>query len=123
MDNQSRDIFFEPAHSLEDLAWPRDLNSAYHSGMRLSAVSTKKEVDMVNAPPHYDLGGLQVIDIRDILLDRIQTSGVLNYKQTDYWSRSWEYLTRFMEKGGAQDVKKAKYYLDRLVNSLEEKSK
>jgi hypothetical protein len=94
---------------------PPNLNLGYMLKEKLA----QKQTDMVNNPPHYDLGGLQVIDIRDILLDRIQRSGVLDYKQTDYWSRSWEYLTRFMEKGGAEDLKKGKYYLDRLVNSLD----
>lgn len=119
MQYKPRDLF-TPPNSLEDLAWPTDMDHSYYKEKSRYCPTTDSKVDMVNAPPHYDLGGLQVIDIRDILLDRIQTSGVLNYKQTDYWSRSWEYLTRFMEKGGAQDVKKAKYYLDRLVNSLEE---
>jgi hypothetical protein len=88
-------------------------------GCMLKERLEQRKVDMVNNPPHYDLGGFQVIDIRDTLLDRIQKSGVLNYRQTDYWSRSWEYLTRFMEKGGAEDLKKGKFYLDRLVNSLD----
>ena len=75
--------------------------------------------DMVNSPPHYDLGGMQVIDIRDILLDRIQKNQTLSYKQADYWSRAWEYLTRFMEKNGKEDLKKAQYYLNRLINSFD----
>ncbi len=74
--------------------------------------------DPVNRPKHYDLGGFQVIDIRDILLDRIQQKKALTYKQADYWSRAWEYLTRFMEKGGHEDLRKAKFYLDRLVESI-----
>lgn len=74
--------------------------------------------DMVNNPPHYDLGGLQVIDIRDMLLQRIENSGTLSYRQADYWSRSWEYMTRFMEKGGLEDLRKAKWYLDRLIESF-----
>lgn len=75
--------------------------------------------DPVNNPKHYDLGGLQVIDIRDKLLDKIDAADALTARQIDYWSRSWEYLTRFMDKNGKQDLEKAKYYLDRLVNSFE----
>lgn len=74
--------------------------------------------DMVNKPPHYDIGGLQVIDIRDLLLTKIEKSGTLTFQQADYWSRAWEYMTRFMEKGGAEDLRKAKWYLDRLVATL-----
>jgi hypothetical protein len=75
--------------------------------------------DMVNSPPHYDLGGMQVIDIRDILLDRIQKNHALSYKQADYWSRAWEYMTRFMEKNGKEDLKKSQYYLNRLIASFD----
>jgi hypothetical protein len=76
--------------------------------------------DPVNKPKHYDLGnGLEVIDVRDVLLDKIEHQIALTYKQTDYWSRSWEYMTRFMDKGGIQDLKKAKFYLDRLINDFE----
>lgn len=78
-----------------------------------------RPVDMVNKPPHYDLGGFQVIDIRDILLDRIEKSRALSYKQTDYWSRSWEYLTRFMDKGGKEDLRKAQWYLNRLISDID----
>jgi hypothetical protein len=96
---------------------PPNLHLGYMLKEKLEQERLK--VDMVNHPPHYDLGGFQVIDIRDILLQRIQRSGVLDYRQADYWSRAWEYLTRFMEKGGAEDLKKGKFYLDRLVKSLE----
>lgn len=74
--------------------------------------------DPVNSPAHYNVGGLQVIDIRDMLLDKIERSQALTARQIDYWSRSWEYMTRFMDKGGSQDLEKAKYYLDRLVSTL-----
>lgn len=74
--------------------------------------------DPVNSPKHYDLDGYQVIDIRDKLLDKIDVSECLTARQIDYWSRSWEYMTRFMDKGGYQDLAKAKFYLDRLVASF-----
>lgn len=74
--------------------------------------------DPVNSPKHYDLGGYQVIDIRDKLLNKIDTADILDACQIDYWSRSWEYMTRFMDKGGFQDLAKAKFYLDRLVASF-----
>jgi hypothetical protein len=110
----------ESPRSLEDLAWPQ---TPYAAQRTLSAAIKEKldqnAHDMVHNPPHYDLGGFQVIDIRDVLLDRIQKNGVLTYRQTDYWSRAWEYLTRFMEKNGVEDLKKGKFYLDRLISDLE----
>lgn len=114
-----------PPHSLEDLAWEHsDPHAMYKPAPRplkevIEEKLTQNAHDAVHNPKHYDLGGVQVIDIRDILLDRIQMSGVLNYRQTDCWSRSWEYMTRFMEKNGVEDLKKAKFYLDRLISDLE----
>ena len=112
-----------PAQSLEDLAWEStDPHAAYKPTPRpLQEVIRDKlqQHDAVHNPKHYDLGGMQVIDIRDILLDKLQLSGVLNYRQTDCWSRSWEYMTRFMDKNGVEDLKKAKFYLDRLISDLE----
>jgi hypothetical protein len=113
-----------PPQSLEDLAWASsDPHAAHKPAPPLREVLRERinqhRHDAVHNPKHYDLGGVQVIDIRDILLDRIQSSGTLNYRQTDCWSRSWEYLTRFMEKNGVEDLKKAKFYLDRLINDLE----
>ena len=97
---------------------PTDLTDS-RNYMSQRAKEIIHEDDMVNNPPHYDLGGLQVIDIRDMLLQRIEKSDILSYPQADYWSRSWEYMTRFMEKGGVQDLRKAKWYLDRLVESFD----
>lgn len=75
--------------------------------------------DLVNSPKHYQiLPGVQMIDIRDALLDKIQTSGTLNARQIDYWSRAFEYLGRFMEKDGERDLRKAQWYLNRLIESL-----
>ena len=110
----------EAPRSLEDLAWPQE-PYAHQRPLRevINEQLNKNAHDTVHNPRHYDLGGLQVIDIRDVLLDRIQKSGVLTYRQTDYWSRSWEYLTRFMEKNGVEDLKKGKFYLDRLISDLE----
>jgi hypothetical protein len=114
-----------PPQSLEDLAWAStDQLPLVHkmAPPLMEAIREKLQQhqhDAVHNPKHYDLGGVQVIDIRDILLDRIQSSGVINYKQADYWSRSWEYMTRFMEKNGVEDLKKAKFYLDRLISNLE----
>ncbi len=76
--------------------------------------------DNVNHPKHYQLlPDVEVIDVRDVLLDKITTTGFLNHRQSDYWGRSWEYLTRCMEKNGLEDLKKCRWYLDRLIADLE----
>ena len=37
----------------------------------------------------------------------------------DCWSRSWEYLTRMWGKNGLEDAKKARFYLDRMIEKME----
>lgn len=81
--------------------------------------------DPVNNPAHYQLfPGIEVIDVRDVLLkkvDAMKSKGEfsLSASEIDCWSRSWEYMTRFMSKDGLQDLKRAKFYLDRMIQSIE----
>lgn len=73
--------------------------------------------DPVARPAHYQLlPGVEVIDVRDALLDKLDASNKvsLTAREVDYWSRAWEYLTRFMDKGGREDLRKAEQYLHRL---------
>lgn len=73
--------------------------------------------DVVKNPKHYKiLPGVELIDIRESLLDKIEDADILDARQLDCWSRSWEYLTRFAEKGGRQDLEKAYQYLHRLLH-------
>lgn len=76
--------------------------------------------DPVNKPSHYMLfpeQGIEFIDVRDVLIERLKD---FSPKQIDYWSRAFEYLARAGGKNGVEDIKKAKWYLDRLVATLEE---
>jgi len=74
--------------------------------------------DPVTKPSHYQLlPGVEVIDVRKALLDKMQPAGWTHY-QSDCWSRSWEYLTRAMAKNGLEDLKKARTYLNWLIEIL-----
>lgn len=75
--------------------------------------------DAVNKPKHYQLmDGVEVKDVRKVLLEKIQASGKLTFHQADLWSRSWEYMTRFMDKNGLEDLEKAQVYLKWLVEDM-----
>lgn len=81
--------------------------------------------DVVSSPKHYQLfPGIEVVDIRDRLLDKIESSKILpmKHKEAGYYSEMMGYLMRCMDKNGLQDMKKARWYLDRLINSLEGKN-
>lgn len=77
--------------------------------------------DPVNKPKHYQLlPGVEVINVRDAILDKIDTTCQYTARQVDYWSRSWEYLTRFAEKNGLEDLQKSRWYLDRLIADIQD---
>ena len=75
--------------------------------------------DMVNNPKHYQLPELnvEVIDVRSSLLKTIPAN--TSYEAVTSWSESWTYLTRMWGKNGLEDAKKAKFYLERMINIME----
>ena len=72
-------------------------------------------VDVVNHPPHYTQGGIECIDaIKAATVGKtgIEAVAVANVVK---------YLWRYEEKNGLEDVKKAKWYLNKLISELESK--
>ena len=70
-------------------------------------------VDVVNHPPHYQLlPGVEVRDVIKVLVSKIADKGVLTEMQISDYVQMMQYLLRFMEKGGVEDIKKAKVYLE-----------
>ena len=69
-------------------------------------------IDNVNHPSHY-VGKIECIDaIEDVTselkgLQAVCTANVLKY------------IWRWNKKNGVEDLKKARWYLDKLINSLE----
>ena len=69
--------------------------------------------DMVNSPAHYTQGGIECIDAIDAAVvgkpadEAVCVANVLKY------------LWRYNLKGGVESVRKAKWYLDRLVGKVE----
>lgn len=69
---------------------------------------TAKE-DKVNHPRHYDLpGGGQAIDVIEDMLDDAEIEGY-------YKGNIIKYIARYKKKGGAESLKKARWYLDKLI--------
>lgn len=70
-----------------------------------------KKIDMVNSPPHYTQGKYEVIDVlEDWKLDK-----------DAYLFNVVKYIARAPYKGELlEDLKKARYYLDRRIKMLEE---
>jgi|TARA_R100001129_G_scaffold130168_1_gene92064 hypothetical protein len=79
--------------------------------------SDNKELeDMVNHPPHYNKAGIECIDAIKAMTD----DGFEYYLQGNIM----KYLWRYRYKNGAEDLKKAQWYLTLLIDVVEnDKSK
>lgn len=72
-------------------------------------------VDVVNSPPHYNQAGIECIDaIRAATGDGFQY-----YLQGNIM----KYLWRYRYKNGIEDLKKARWYLDALIEDRTNESK
>lgn len=63
---------------------------------------TEKE-DTVNHPKHYNFGKIEVIDVIEDWGCGFHAGNVIKY------------VARYKHKNGLEDLKKAKWYLDRLI--------
>lgn len=70
--------------------------------------------DMVNHPSHYTQGGIECIDA--ITAATVGKTGI----EAVCVANVVKYLWRYEEKNGLEDVKKARWYLERLINELSE---
>ena len=69
------------------------------------------EKDMVNSPPHYNASGIECIDA----ISAATGEGFEYYLQGNIL----KYIWRYRYKNGTEDLKKAKWYLDRLIHEVE----
>lgn len=79
--------------------------------------------DTVSRPKHYMLFEEQGIEVRDViekLVEKLQDNTPRPYAlfESDY-VQMMQYLMRFMDKNGIEDLKKAKWYLDKLIEAYE----
>jgi len=66
-----------------------------------------ERADMVNSPPHYNQAGIECIDA----IEAATGDGYEYYLQGNIMKYVW----RYRYKNGAEDLKKARWYLDKLI--------
>ena len=93
---------------------------AYRESLRkryreVGNIMRKQEEDMVNNPPHYNKSGIETIDAIKAMTD----TGYEYYLQGNIM----KYLWRYRYKNGVEDLKKAQWYLNELIEELEDGSK
>lgn len=72
------------------------------------------EVDMVNHPPHYQTSkGLEVINVIEAFTEGL--SGIFAHES----GTILKYMCRWHKKNGLEDLKKARWYLNDLIEHVE----
>ena len=95
--------------------WYKELDPASCENAEDSCCNKEPNVDMVNHPSHYTQGGIECIDA--IKAATVSKTGI----EAVCTANAIKYLWRYEEKNGIEDVKKARWYIDRLIRELEEK--
>ena len=72
----------------------------------------KEEEDMVNSPAHYNKAGIETID----MIESVTGDGFEAYLQGNIL----KYLCRYKYKNGAEDLRKANWYLNKLIKIVGE---
>lgn len=82
------------------------------AGYEFSDKEIKEDLDNVNHPSHYETGNFECIDVM------IETQGkeaVMDFCICN----AFKYIYRHNNKNGIEDVKKAKWYLDKYIELSE----
>lgn len=74
------------------------------------------ETDNVNHPAHYTSGKVETIDF---IQDKLPPEMFEGYCVGNVM----KYITRYQRKNGVEDLKKAAWYLDRIIKELEKEAK
>lgn len=77
--------------------------------------------DVISKPKHYMLfedKGIEVRDVIEKLVGKLElTSMGHSYMFAADYVQLMQYLMRFMDKNGKEDLKKARWYLDKMIET------
>ena len=74
-----------------------------------------QNLDNVNHPAHYNAGKIEVSALQEDQLSPEEYRGYIK-------GQVIKYITRERHKNGLEDLKKARWYLDRLIKKLEKEA-
>ena len=73
-----------------------------------------KNNDNIIRPNHYASDkGFEVFDVQEAFIHELKGMSA------NYWCNIVKYILRFQRKNGVEDLKKAKYYLEKLIEEEE----
>jgi hypothetical protein len=126
-----RDVFKDVSDS--PVFWSKQsdkLSWKFNPADALRETFSKSNYDTVSKPKHYMLfedKGIEVRDVIEKLMQRVYTAyneegnTTVPYApmfDSDY-VQMMQYLMRFMDKNGSEDLKKARWYLDKMIDAYE----
>jgi hypothetical protein len=121
------DMYMTPSHAAQPLKeaiddWFKKTNGVSPTDFLYNPVL---DYDTVEKPKHYMLFEEQGIEVRDViqkLVGKFDEEAVHMFDShmfiADY-VQMMQYVMRFMDKNGVEDLKKARWYLDKLIASYE----
>ena len=82
--------------------------------------------DTISKPKHYMLFEEEGIEVRDVIKKLVRKVQGQDLKTTPHYTKEaalfesdyvqlMQYLMRFMDKNGVEDLKKARWYLDKMI--------
>jgi hypothetical protein len=87
----------------------------------LNGTTAEDLYNVISKPKHYMLFEEEGIEVRDViekLVGKFElTSMGYSYMFAADYVQLMQYLMRFMDKNGVEDLKKARWYLDKMIES------
>jgi len=81
------------------------------------------QYNVVSKPKHYMLFEEEGIEVRDVIAKLVDKMPAMYVTQAPLFISDYvqmmQYLMRFMDKNGVEDLKKARWYLDKLIDSYD----
>ena len=82
---------------------------------KIGAINSVTITDNINSPKHYASDkGFEVFDVQEAFIHELKGMAA------SYWCNVVKYILRFQRKNGVEDLKKAKYYLEKLIEEEEQ---
>lgn len=76
-------------------------------------------------PKHYDLfpeHGIQVRELMQVLCDKLDRQGFSGFLCSDY-VQAMQYFLRWFEKNGVEDIEKGIFYMNKIIQQVQEMEK
>jgi NDP-sugar pyrophosphorylase family protein len=122
-----RDVFKDVDNS--PVFWSKQsdkLSWKFNPADALRETFSKSNYDTVSKPKHYMLFEEEGIEVRDViekLVGRLNGKPIPNYRFSPLFVADYvqmlQYVMRFMDKNGSEDLKKARWYLDKMIEAYE----